>query len=276
MMSIRTVQILALAALCTLTALPVDAQWWRGRGQGFPAPPKVDEFSGKFTFCTIMYDPARSEDLGFGWNTDYPNAGEHFMIRLEELTSIEIARDQFGQPHQVNLRLTDPALFNYPYIFMSDVGTVDFNPVEQEKLREYLLRGGFLHVDDFWGDLAWEWWVDKISEVLPPDEFKIRDIPLSHPIFHIVFDVKEVPQVPSIQHWERSGGRTTSERGSETDEPHIRGIWHGDRLIVLMSHNTDLADGWEKEGENEQYFREFSVTKSYPMGINIVVYALTH
>ena len=92
-----------------------------------------------------------------------------------------------------------------------------------------------------------------------------------------MFDIKEVPQVPSIQWWTSPRGHTTSERGATTATPHLRGIWDKNgRLMVVMSHNTDIADGWEKESENEEYFREFSVKKSFPLGINIVVYALTH
>jgi len=160
---------------------------------------------------------------------------------------------------------------------MSDVGTAGFTKEEAKNLREYLLRGGFLHADDFWGERAWNNWAYEIEQILPPDEYPIRDIPLTHDIFHIVFDVNEVPQVPSIQYWSSTRDGTTSERGRETAEPHLRGIWDKDgRLMVVMSHNTDLADGWEQERKNEEYFREFSVKKSYPLGINIVVYALTH
>jgi hypothetical protein len=201
------------------------------------------------------------------------------MIRLAELTTIAINRDENGEPHQEILSLTDPALFNYPIIFMSDVGTCGFSAEEATALRKYLLAGGFLHADDFWGETAWKNWVYEISQVLSPDEYPILDIPLTHDLFHIVFDVKEVPQVPSIQYWMQGNG-TTSERGAETAEPHFRGIFdkpeNGGRLMVLMTHNTDIADGWEKERENEEYFREFSVKKSYPIGINLVVYALTH
>lgn len=199
------------------------------------------------------------------------------MLRLSQLTTIEINTDEYGKPIQEVIRLTDPTLFDYPYVFMSDVGTATFSTKEAEALREYLLRGGVLHVDDFWGDDAWSNWEAEIYGVLPPDEFQIIDIPLDHEIFHIVFDVTEVPQVPSIQHWYRSGGSTTSERGRETEDAHFRGIFDKNgRLMVLMTHNTDIADGWEKERENYEYFQKFSVKKSYPIGINIVVYALTH
>lgn len=269
----------AALALSTVGAQRVYAQYWGGRNAPAPRAPQLSDFpQEKFTFCTVAYSPnGYREPLGFGWNTDYPDSGYNFMLRLAELTTIEINTDEYGEPVQEVIRLTDDSLFDYPYIFMSDVGTCTFSTKEAEKLREYLLRGGMLHVDDFWGEEAWENWAAEIYGVLPPDEYPIVDIPLTHEIFHVVFDVTEIPQVPSIQHWYRSNGSTTSERGAETAEAHFRGIFdHDGRLMVLMTHNTDIADGWEKERENAEYFQQFSVQKSYPIGINIVVYALTH
>ncbi|MFP6582074.1 MAG: DUF4159 domain-containing protein [Candidatus Hydrogenedentota bacterium] len=266
-------------ALCLPYTSDIHAQFWGGPNAETPPPPGLEDFpKEKFTFCTIAYSPnGYHEPLGFGWNTDYPDSGHNFMLRLSQLTTIEINTDDYGDPIQEVIRLTDPTLFNYPYIFMSDVGTATFSKKEAEALREYLVRGGLLHVDDFWGDDAWINWEAEIYGVLSPDEYDIIDIPLDHEIFHVVFDVTEIPQVPSIQHWYRSGGSTTSERGLETEEPHFRGIFdQNGRLMVLMTHNTDIADGWEKERENLEYFQEFSVKKSYPIGINIVVYAMTH
>ena len=281
-------RLIVLGLLCAfLLAIsqPVDAQrwggWrggWGGRFQNIPGP-KLKDFPGrKFTFCTVQYSGnGWDEPLGFGWPTDYPNSGYNFMIRLAELTTIEINRTETGEPRQEVIKLTDPAVFNYPILFMSDVGTTGFSKDEITNLRKYLLRGGFLYADDFWGDRAWDNWSYEIGQVLPPEEYPIRDIPLSHDIFHIVFDVKEVPQVPSIQYWSRTRDGTTSERGAESRDAHLRGIWDKKgRLMVVMSHNTDIADGWEQEREDPEYFREFSVKKSYPIGINIVVYAMTH
>lgn len=273
-----------LAALAVVvTAMPGHAQFWRRDNSGWnrgriPDPPPRSVFPGDtFTFCTVVYTSVRHEALGFGWDTDYPYAGRHFMTRLEELTTIKIERERNGDPHQVVMKLTDDALVNYPYIFMSDVGTAEFNQAEIEALRSYLLRGGFLHVDDFWGQRAWDYWEYEIDKVLPSDEYPIEDVPLSDEIFHIVFDVLEVPQVPSIQHWERVNGATTSERGADSAVPHMRGIRdHNGHWMVIMTHNTDIADGWEKETADPEYFQEFSVKKSYPLGINIVVYAMTH
>lgn len=257
----------------------VHAQWWGGkRHRQAPEPPKAGKVAGNtFTFCTIRYESVRSEALGFGWSTDWPDSGYNFMLRLAELTTIKVNLDKSGEPVQTVVTLTDKALFDYPYAFMSDVGTAAFSKEEADNLRAYLLRGGFLHVDDFWGTPAWENWAYEIGQVLPPDEYPIRDIPLDDDIFHIVFNVKEVPQVPSIQYWRGTRDGTTSERGVDSAIPHFRGIRDKTgRLMVVMTHNTDLADGWEKEREEEEYFREFSVKKSYPLGINIVVYALTH
>lgn len=252
-----------------------------GRGGGWernavPLPPREIFPETAFTFCRIQYDRVRREYSGFGWGTDYPDGDTNIMIRLAELTTIEINRNEEGMPEHVVLRLEDERLANYPYIFMSDVGTIGMHAGEAEALRNYLLKGGFLHVDDFWGDASWDHWANEIGKVLPPEEFPIVDIPLDDPLFHIIFEIKEVPQIPSIFHW-RGDRTTTSERGLETAEPHFRGIRDPrGRWMVVMTHNTDLADGWERETEEEEYFREYSVKKAYPLGINIIVYAMTH
>ena len=135
---------------------------------------------------------------------------------------------------------------------------------------------GFLWVDDFWGPWAWEQWLGEISRVLPPATYPIFDIPEDHPIRRIQYEVEEIPQIPSIQHWRRSGGYTTSERGRRSEEVHFRGIADDSgRLLVLMSHNTDIADGWEREGEDYEFFYRFSV-RAYAVGINTVIHAMTN
>ncbi len=248
--------------------------WWVRVPPKFPDPEVPPD--RLFTFCRGLYRSVRKEPLGHGWNTDYPNSDINFMIRLSQLTRTPISREGDGEPNHVVVALRDDALFDYPFLFMSDVGTVGFDDVEVDRLRHYLLKGGFLYVDDFWGDAAWEHWAKEIGRVLPPDIYPIVDIPLDDPIFHVLYEIPEVPQIPSIQFWFRSGGLSTSERGAESAEPHFRGIRdHHGRLMVVMSHNTDIADGWEREGQNEQFFYLFSV-KAYPVGINTVVYALTH
>jgi hypothetical protein len=241
-----------------------------GGNEGFADP------SGRaFTFCRVAYRQVRRELMGQGWRTDYPDADRNLMLRLSQLTTTPIRTTAQGRPDHRIVQLTDDDIFQCPFVFMSDVGTMAMSGEEAERLREYLLRGGFLWVDDFWGEFAWDMWVQEISKALPLSDYPIEDIPPGHAIYNALYDVYDVPQVPSIQHWRRSGGGT-SERGSASAVPHLRGIRDEQgRVIVLMSHNTDIADGWEREGEDEEFFLEFS-PKAYALGINIVLYALTH
>jgi hypothetical protein len=251
------------------------AQFGRGFFRTPPRFPTAESFGHGFNFCRGMYSSVRREPGGQGWATDYPNADVNFSIRLSELTKTRIAEDASGSPEHVVVRLTDDSLFQCPFLQMSDVGTLGFTDPEVAVLRSYLLKGGFLWVDDFWGTAAWESWASELARVLPPAEYPIHDLPPDHPILRTVFDVKELPQIPSIQFWRTSGG-ATSERGSESDTPHLRGVSdrHG-HLMVLMTHNTDLADAWEREGEDPAYFYRFSPA-GYAFGINVVVYAMTH
>jgi hypothetical protein len=265
------------AALLLLLATPLAAQWndgWYRRPARFATADDLERSA--FTFCRLHYTSVRNEALGHGWNTDYPNSDINFMVRLAQLTRTFVNLDGNGEPNHVVVRATDDELFSCPFVFMSDVGTTGFDAREVARLRDYLLLGGFLYVDDFWGDEAWDHWSAQIGKVLPADQYPIVDIPLDHELFTTLYSIDEVPQIPSIQHWYWSGG-TTSERGWESEQPHCRGIFDDNgRLMVVMTHNTDIADGWEREGEDEEFFALFSVPKAYPMGINIVLYALTH
>jgi hypothetical protein len=147
---------------------------------------------------------------------------------------------------------------------------------EADALRAYLLKGGFLWADDFWGEYAYEAWMEQLSKALPPGQYPAKDLPKDHPLFRALFDIGDgVPQIASIGFWLGSGGGT-SERGQESDEPHARGIFDpSGRLMVLMTHNTDIGDSWEEEASNPRYFYEFS-TKGYAFGVNAIVYAMTH
>jgi hypothetical protein len=158
---------------------------------------------------------------------------------------------------------------------MENVETLQFRESEVLGLRDYLKKGGFLWVDDFWGSYAWDNWEREISRVLPPGEYPIFDIPISHPIMHTVYEVKDFLQVPNINFWYQSGGGT-SERGPDSAEVHYRGIQDSrGRLMVMATHNTDVADTWEREGASAEYFNLFS-PRGYAIGVNFVVYALTH
>ena len=195
----------------------------------------VDPSGRSFTFCRVAYRQMRREPGGRGWRTDYPDAERNLMLRLSQLTRTPIRTTLQGRPDHLIVQLTNDEIFQCPFIFMSDVGTMALDSEEAERLRKYLTRGGFLWVDDFWGEYAWDSWVREISKALPLGEYPIEDIPPGHTIFNALYQVYDVPQVPSIQHWRRSGGGT-SERGSDSAVPHLRGIRdaHG-RVIVLMS-----------------------------------------
>jgi hypothetical protein len=195
-------------------------------------------------------------------------------VRLGELTAVHVKLDKTGQPDYVVVRLTDPLLFRCPILHMEDVGVVRFSDQEVEDLRAYLIKGGFLIVDDFWGTLAWEQWEYEIGRVLPPQQYPIVDIAPDHPVMNALYDVKEVEQVSNIRFWMQTGH--TSERGADSPHVNFRGISddHG-RLIVVMAHNTDLPDTWEREGESKEYFDRFS-PNGYAVGINIVLYGMTH
>ena len=254
------------------------AQWGWGVGEGnlpprFPPPSMPDR---DFAFCKLMYDQVRYEQLGMGWSTDYPFAGINLMHRFNDLPTARISTDQYDEPNHWVIRLTDDELFNCPFVMAADVGTIGMTTEEAARLREYLLKGGLLWVDDFWGQRAWDHWSAEIGRVLPPSQYPIRDVPLDHPIFRTLTHVEKIPQITSIQFWYRSGGRTTSERGRETDVPHFRAIAdsHG-RFLVIMTHNTDVADAWEREGDDPRFFDQFS-PNGYGLGINVLLHTMSH
>jgi hypothetical protein len=233
-----------------------------------------ESFDGAFNFCRIQFRQNRTGD-GNGWRVDYPRADENLSIRLSELTKTPISQDDTGEPNHFVLGLTDPLLFHCPFTMLTEPGGAYFDDAEAAALRQYLLKGGFLWVDDFWGPVAWENWAAQIAKALPPDRFPTEDLPLEHPIFHTVRTVSRVPQIPSIGAWLGSGGGT-SERGAASAVPHIRAISDArGRVMVLMTFNTDFGDSFEEEATDRAYFLRFSV-EGYGFGINALVYAMTH
>jgi hypothetical protein len=268
----------------TLVAVSVAAtslfaqQIWVGGGGWGRFPPrwaKIEHFDGSFLYCRGFFTSRWREQSGSGWNTDYPGADNNFSVRLAELTRVRVRFDDRRQPVHVVVPLTDPLLFRCPMLFMEDIGTAEFSAEEVQRLREFFLKGGLLWVDDSWGSRAWSTWVSQISRVLPPGEFPIFDIPPTHAIMHTLYDVKDIPQVPSIQHWYRTGGET-SERGYDSAQVYFKGIQDAKgRLMVVMTHNTDIADTWEREGENQEYFDLFS-PRGYAIGVNFILYSMTH
>jgi hypothetical protein len=272
----RTGGILRLA----VAALVVSCGYAYAQRDFYNAPVRLapERFPDRhFVVCRLMYTSVRREESGGGWRTDYPYGEINLTTRLSEMTRTPVSRaGEEGQPNHYVVRATDDALFQCPFLIASDVGTVGFREDEVVALREYLLKGGFLWADDFWGTLAWEHWRGQIERVLPPSEFPIEDVSLDDPILKSQFNVQKLPQITNIAFWRRWGGRETSERGDDSRDVHMRAIRdsHG-RIMVVMTHNTDIADSWEREGEDPAFFYQFS-PDGYAVGINVLLHALTH
>jgi hypothetical protein len=173
-----TLRRIALGCLvATLAAWSAYAQQiWVGGGRGYPARwPKASDFDGSWIYCRGYFTPVRREPSGSGWNTDYPDADHNFSVRLAELTRTRVRFDEGREPHFVVMPMTEPLLYHCPMIFMEDFGTARFTEDEVLRLREYLLKGGFLWLDDSWGSYAWTMIVGEIGRVLPPGVFPMID-----------------------------------------------------------------------------------------------------
>ena len=225
-----------------------------------------------FTFARVRYRSARGwgwRRHGAGWDTDYPDAELNLAFRLQQMTSMKV------NPEPVVVELTQPDLHAYPFLYIVEPGALVFSEDEVTALRRYLLNGGFLMVDDFWGEDEWENLQAEMKRVFPEREFV--DLPIEHPIFHCVFDLKQKPQVPSIYHALRFRGTGITWERRDAKEVHYRALFDDrGRMMAILCHNTDLGDGWEQEGQSKWYFHEFAEKKAYPMAINILFYAMTH
>jgi hypothetical protein len=226
-----------------------------------------------FTFVRIKYPSYGRRGGGWGrrrgggsWSIDYPVSDMNFSWRLSQLTSLKV------NPHPRVLELTDPALYDYPFIYIVEPGGMSLGEAEVAALRRYLLAGGFLMVDDFWGEYEWRNLYEEMKRVFPDREPVELDV--GHPIFSAVFPLQKKPQVPSINAWYGSGA---SYERYDAQEPHYWAFFDdAGRMVAIICHNTDLGDGWEREGEDPGYFKTFSEPQAYPMGINIIFYAMTH
>ena len=261
-----------------ITAANAQRIWSGYYGRTPPRFPTATTFDGSFHFCRIMFNSDRREKQG--WSTDYPGADLNFSTRLAELTKVKVTLTHDGEedvPDAVVVRLTDEALFQCPFTLMQDAGTARFSEIEATRLREYLLKGGFLFVSDYHGSYGKEQFDDEMSRVLPRGMYPIVDLtPPDHAIWRMMFPVPKLPQMASIQTWRRSGGSTIERWNEDASPPSARGIAdQRGRLMVVMVHNSDIPDGWEREGEDPQYFFTFS-PDAYAVGIDILLYAMTH
>ena len=238
--------------------------------QGSMAPAEFPD--GDFVICRLVYNEARR--YGAGWRTDYPLGERNLSIRFSELTRTRVSR-RGHEPNHYLVRLTDPGLFSCPFLMAGDVGSWGITDTEAVRLREYLLKGGFLWTDDHWGTEQWAVWKQELAKVFDPRVFPIEEVTPADPIFQTQFIVKELPQIPNIGYWMRSGG-DTSEQGADSAVPHFDVVRdpHG-RIMLAMTHNTDIADSFEREADDPRYFSRFS-PRGYALGVDVLLYALTH
>jgi hypothetical protein len=262
----------------SMVALNAQRIWSGFYGRTPPKFPTATTFDGNFHFCRVMFMSDRREKQG--WSTDYPGADINFSVRLAELTKARVTLTHDGEeeiPDAVVVRPTDDALFNCPFALMEDAGTAHFSDEEVDRLREYLLKGGFLFVSDYHGTAAKEQFDAEIRRVLPRERYPLVDLtPPDHPLWRMMFPVKKLPQMASIQTWRRSGGGTIERWNEDGSPPDASGIAdeHG-RLMVVMVHNSDIPDGWEREGEDPEYFFRFS-PDAYAVGLDVLLYSMTH
>ena len=253
-------------------------EWGRGQFAEFPTWPVSKELpNDAFTFARLRYQSEGSGRFsyryrGMGkWLTDYPDADLNISYRLQQLTSLQV------NPNPVIVDIEADQLRHYPFLYLIEPGNISITDPQAQVLREYMLNGGFMMVDDFWGIEEWAVFYQAFKQIWPDREFE--EIPIEHEIFNIVFPLKVKPQIPSVGHAMagRSQGITYEWEKPGSETVHYRGVFDDKRrLMMIICWNTDLGDGWEEEGTDPWYFREFSEKYAYPLGINILFYALTH
>ncbi len=262
--------VLAAAAICaTLGLTPAAPPPSTLTGVTVPPdqirPPQARPDPGHdFYFTRAIY----SGQWGYGrrgsWAIDFPKADRQFLFILGRLMEV-LNLYEWENP----VRLDDPELRRFPFLYMLEVGRMSLTEPEVEGLRSYLEAGGFLVVDDFWGSWEWDNFEREIGRVLPGRP--IVDLPMDHPIFHQFYDIDEILQVPNVGNGVRGG--PYHERDGYV--PHARGIFADDgRLMVVINWNTDLGDAWEWS-ENPYYPIDRS-NFAYELAVNYIIYSMTH
>jgi hypothetical protein len=221
-----------------------------------------------FSVTRIMYAPN-----GYGrsrfWDDDTPDSDLNLGFRMFQATSMKM------HPGFNYIHLTPEELAKYPFVYLAAPEGMNLSQNELKALRAYLLNGGFMMVDDFWGDEAWSVAYQQFKRIFPDRE--PVELPLSHPVFHCVFDFKYKAQMPSVNSWTRNGMRYDYADYAVDHDPHYYAINDDKgRMMCIICRNNHYGDGWEHEGDDHSYFDVFSMPQAYPMYINITYYAMTH
>jgi hypothetical protein len=271
----------AAVALLLLLAVLGLAQRRRGRFFRPPVEDNLPQFAhdAEFHFIRMEYTDLPEYRRGFGfvsrdgrgsgwWAQDWPDADDHFTYGIQRLTRVNV-----GEPR--HLSLTDDKLFDYPWIYATQTGYWDLSNAETDRLREYLLRGGFLVVDDFWGPEEWATFRATMNRVLPNQS--IPDLAESDPVMHVVYDIRDKDRtfIPGSRHLWRGPGDTVEVVQPEGTSPAWRAMYDDEKhMVVAVNYDTDVGDAWEFA--DVPYYPEKMTTLAYRYGINYLVYAMTH
>lgn len=216
----------------------------------------------EFAFARLIYRGSNLGGWGPRWQVDWPEAETHLLAGLSRLTRIDANKEG------ALVRLSDDNLFDYPWLYAVEVGSLTLNQYEASQLREYLLRGGFLMVDDFHGPYEWDNFAYALQQVFP--DRRIEELTSNDEIFHVLYDITERTQIPGLR--PLRGGRTWEQGGNV---PHWRGIRDdNDRLMVAINFNMDLGDAWE-HADWPEYPQPYS-SMAYRFAMNYVIYSMTH
>jgi len=251
-----------LAGLLAVWSFGQNPPGFIGRYSDAKAIIQPHEDTTQIVFARLIYN-GKIPGYYKNWYTDYPKADRQLIQGLRRLTNLDIAE------HERAVAVTDHELFKYPFVYTSEPGQMVFSNQDAAIMREDLQRGGFWVLDDFWGSFEWSNFEAEMKKVLPDSQ--IKDIPLDHPIFHQMFEVDHLKQVPSLAYL-INGGITYEQDGLV---PECKGVWDKEgRLVVVINHNTDLGDAYEWM-DIPEYPYEFS-SYAYRIAVNTIVYALSH
>jgi hypothetical protein len=268
--------LVALLLAATIAALAQRSRFQRDEeAEPRPAFPSQAEFH----FIRLEYTDLPEFHRGFGyasrrgtgngwWVVDWPDADDHFTSGVERLTRVDT-----GDPR--HLRLTDDRLFDYPWIYATQAGWWGLSDAETARLREYLLRGGFIVVDDFWGAEQWEIFRETMNRVLPGRP--ITDIAETDSVMHVLYDIEEKDRtfIPGTRHLRRGADGTVEVYQPPGTAPAWRAIDDDKgRMMVAVNFDTDVGDAWEYA--DSPLYPEQMTALAYRYGVNYLIYSMTH
>lgn len=249
-------------ALVAMAAAPVAAQFFdSGSGYG-------GSDGSEFVFARLRYNEGLANfgrRGGRSWATDWPKADKQFIFAIDRMSNVRVVLDR-----DIAIDIMDPELFSYPFVYALEVGRgMNLSTDEAERLREYMDRGGFVVIDDFWGSQQWNSFARELQKIFPDRE--PEQLPMSHPLFSAFFDIPEIIQVPNYRNG-CAGGPTHQSDGYV---PYALAVFDDDRRpMMVINYNTDLGDAWEW-ADLPCYPNEFA-SFAFRMGINFIVYSMTH